>query len=353
MNCLSLYEVPNEITLTMEDRAKFELDPADNPPPGYSCSQQKMIARADFESFKKLAFRLVQDATTVPLKLLDVTDLDTVVKSFYLTCLTSFPDMGNNVQDSGRLFCRNYGETLSTNETLLDTAITDIQKAQDTLIQSVQILDYWVKSDGSPETVVLKFTTPKHVNMTVTIGGTEVVSKVNSAIAVVTINQSTNAVVVSAGIGFSNLKFNTFTASPIIVNGQPVLDPSGKAMTKVVGNATDFSVITPEVLVSYRLGALSHFLWETKKCSNGCSFLISGGVGANLTTKQADFDVGPSFQVGGFIVTPTVHFGRDVRLSDGVAVGQMLGSSPPSSLPTTQSTVIKWGIVFSYSLPIP
>jgi len=120
-----------------------------------------------------------------------------------------------------------------------------------------------------------------------------------------------------------------------------------------VGNATDFSVITPEVLVSYRLGAFSHYVWETKKCPNGCSFLISGGVGANLTTKQADFDVGPSFQVGGFIVTPAVHFGRDVRLSDGVAVGQKLGSSPPSSLPTTQSTVIKWSIVFSYSLPIP
>jgi hypothetical protein len=169
----------------------------------------------------------------------------------------------------------------------------------------------------------------------------------------VTINQTTNHIAVSTGIGFSNLKFNTYTASPVIVNGQPVLDPTGKTTTSVVGNATEFSVIAPEALISYRIGALSHFLWQTKYCPNNCSFLLSGGIGANLTTKSADFDVGPSLQVGSLLLTPTVHFGKDTRLSDGVAVGQMLGSSPPSSLPTTQSIVIKWGFLLTYSLPIP
>jgi len=192
MNCLSLYEVPNPIPIAPEDLPKFQLDPSDNPRPSYTCSQQQMIARADFGNYQNLASMLVQEATTVPLKLLDVADLDAVVKSFYLTCLTSFADMGNSAQDAGRLFCRSYGETLSTNEALLDTAITDIQKAQDTLIQSVQTLDYWTKSGGSPKEMVFKFTTPKHVNMTVTIAGAEVVSKVSSTIAVVTINQSTN-----------------------------------------------------------------------------------------------------------------------------------------------------------------
>jgi hypothetical protein len=350
LGCLSVYEVPIP---GKESVAAYKVSPDDNPPPTYSCLQQKMIQRAEFAGYAGDAFDLVRRVNALPLRLLDVADLDTVVKNFYLTCMAEFTNMGQDRTDDGQRRCRDFGQILSTNEALLDTAMTDLQKAQDTLIQSVQTLDAWMKSNGGPAKLVYGYTTPSHVNMTITIAGTEVVSKVSSPIAVVTINQSTNAMVVSAGIGFSNLKFNTYTASPEIVNGQPVLDSSGKAITSVVGNATAFSVITPEILLSYRLGFVSHFLWETKHCPNNCSFLISGGVGANLTTKTADFDIGPSFQIGGLLLTPTVHFGRDTRLSDGVAVGQILGSSPPSSLPTTQATVIKWGFVLSYSLPIP
>jgi serine acetyltransferase len=51
-------------------------------------------------------------------------------------------------------------------------------------------------------------------------------------------------------------------------------------------------------------------------------------------SKTADFDTGISFQIGGVLITPTVHFGRDVRLSNGVTVGQELGPSPPNPLPT-------------------
>jgi hypothetical protein len=350
MTCLSNYEEP--VAKAGEDLTPYKVSPTDEPPPSFSCSQQSMIKRDNFDDRKETAFDIVQRATAQPLRLLDQTDLDAVVKSFYLTCLTSFQNMAQQ-NDAGRNFCREYSETLSTNEALLDTAITDIQKAQDTLIQNVQTLDYWTKGDGAPETVTFKFTIPRYVNVVVTIAGTEVVSKTSSTIASVTITQTTNHFAVSIGIGFSNLKFNTYTASPVIVNGQPVLDPSGKTTTVVVGNATDFSTIAPEALVSYRLGPLSHFLWQTKYCPNNCSFLISGGIGANLTTKSADFDVGPSFQVGSVLLTPTVHFGRDTRLADGVTVGQMLGSSPPSPLPTTQAMVIKWGFVITYALPIP
>jgi hypothetical protein len=350
MTCLSNYEMPLP---SNDDVTIYKMDDNDIPPPTYSCSQQSMIARTEFDNQKGIAFDLAKRATDMPLRLMDQADLDSVVKSYYLTCLTSFTNMGQDNQDAGRRFCRDYGEVLSTKEALLDTAISDIQKAQDALIQNVQTLDYWTKGNGAPANVAFKFTTPKHVNMTVAITCVEVVSKTSSAIATVTINQSTNAVVVSTGIGFSNLKFNTYTAAPVIVNGQPILDPSGKTTTFVAANATEFSVVAPEALVSYRIGFLSHFLWETKHCPNNCSFLLSGGVGANLTTKTADFDVGPSFQVGGLLITPTVHLGRDTRLADGVTVGQMLGSSPPSSLPTTQSMVVKWGLLLTYSVPIP
>ena len=63
MNCLSLYEVPNEIPLSDDDKAAFTVTKDDTPPPSYSCSQQQMIVRADFPNHKDLASELVQRAT--------------------------------------------------------------------------------------------------------------------------------------------------------------------------------------------------------------------------------------------------------------------------------------------------
>jgi hypothetical protein len=116
--------------------------------------------------------------------------------------------------------------------------------------------------------------------------------------------------------------------------------------------ASDFSVIAPIALVSYRINSLSNFKWETR-CPGSCSFLLSGGVGANLTAKEADFDVGASFEIGGVLFTPALHFGSDVRLANGLYVGEPLGSNPPSPLPTTNKWVLKAAFAITYSIPIP
>src|SRR6202040_1253239 len=42
-----------------------------------------------------------------------------------------------------------------------------------------------------------------------------------SPIAMVTVNNAATAWVPSVGLSFSNLAYHTFTASPVIVNGQP------------------------------------------------------------------------------------------------------------------------------------
>ena len=122
--------------------------------------------------------------------------------------------------------------------------------------------------------------------------------------------------------------------------------------TIVTRSDTSPSVVAPELLVSYRLPWISRFSWENK-CRGGCSFLLSGGAGANLTSKSADFDSGFSFQIGSVLFTPTVHYGRENRLSNGVAVGQQLGASPPNPLPTNYQWVKKFGIAVTYALPIP
>jgi hypothetical protein len=334
INCLSSYQVIRTI-----------VQPTGLPK--YGCSQAEMLTPRTFDTAKNEAVTLAQSAAAANLALLDVADLDQVVKSFYLTCLTYFP--ASQQGSEARMTCRKVAEKLSNQETSIDTAVTDIQKAQDALLQTTQTIQFW---PGTPPKLIYKITSQKHLNFSVVIAGTEIVSKANSPIATVTINTTANSWVASVGIGFSNLTYHTFAATPIIVNGKPVLDSSGKALTQVTRTDTIPSVIAPVALLSYRLTPISRFKWENK-CPGGCSFLLSGGVGANLTTKSADFDVGPSFQIGGVVVTGAVHFGRDTRLTNGVAVGQQLGSSPPSVLPTTTSWVAKYAVVLTYSIPIP
>jgi hypothetical protein len=339
MICLSQYQV------AVENEQPDDPD-GTKVPSKYTCSQAAMLDNVSFPAAKDKVTRLAKKAAAMPLPVLDVSDLDTVVKSFYLTCLSYFPSMeGNGARD----VCRHAAGVVSNQEQILDTALSDIQKAQDALLQSVQVLGYAVPANNL---LIYKFTSKRLVNMVVTITGVEVVNKISTPIATVTINNATTAWVVSTGIEFSTLKFNTFTAAPVIMGGKPVLDSMGNAETVVAGNATNFSVIAPVGLVSYRINPLSRFHWENR-CPNGCAFLVSGGVGANLTSKAADFDVGPSFQIGSVLITPTLHYGQDTRLTDGVVVGQQLGTSPPSSLPTTTKFVFKAGIAFTYSIPIP
>jgi hypothetical protein len=341
MICLSQYQVAVE-------RVQPNSPDGSTVPSKYTCSQAAMLDRTSFQSAKDSVIALANNAATLPLRLLDVSDLDTVVKSFYLTCVSYFPDMAQRGQEA-RDACRSAAEIVSSQEQTLDTAISDIQKGQDALLQAVQALSYAVPAN---DTIVYKFTSKRLVNMVVTITGVEVVNKISSPIATVTINNASTAWVVSAGIEFSNLKLNTYTPAPVIMNGQPVLDPTGSPKTTVFGSSSNFSVIAPAGLVSYRINSLSRFHWQNR-CPNGCAFLISGGVGANLTTKAADFDIGPSFQIGGVLITPTLHYGQDTRLIDGLAVGQPLGTNPPSTLPTTTKFVFKGGIAITYTIPIP
>ena len=219
-------------------------------------------------------------------------------------------------------------------------------KADDTLVQNVQTLKAFVTP---PKTVIFKFIAQKLTNLSVAIAGTEVVSKANSTIASVPINAQATHLVLSTGIGFSNLRLNTFATSTVISGGQPVMN-NGTAETNVTGNSTDFSVIAPLVLVSYRINRRSNARWETR-CPNGCSFLVGGGVGANLTSKEADFDIGPSIEIDNVLFTPALHIGRETRLADGVTVGE--NPSPASTLPTNTKTVFKWAITITYSIPLP
>jgi hypothetical protein len=188
--------------------------------------------------------------------------------------------------------------------------------------------------------------------MVVTIAGTEVVSKASSTVAQVTINANATPWTVSAGISFSTLKSNSYAPVPAYANGAPVINSSGVAEVTVGGTSSDFSVVTPLFLMSYRLNWLSHANWEIK-CPNNCAFLLSAGGGANLSTTSVDFEAGPSFQIGSVLITPAVHWGRDTRLAGGFYVNEPLGTGSPSTLPTQTAWVTKMGIALTYAIPIP
>ena len=229
----------------------------------------------------------------------------------------------------------------------IKNAIGNIQSAQATLQQSYVLL-LSISSD-SPKSQFYYFDVPHLTTATVTITGIEIVSKTSSTIATWTISSTSYNLVLSAGLGFSNLVYRTYASTPQVVNGVPVLNSSGNALSVVTETDTHLSVLAPEILGSYVIPGLRKF---DSACSFGCSLLVSGGVGANLTTKSADFDLGASLRLMDFLVTPAVHFGRESRLIDGITVGSQLGANAPSTLPTQNKWVRKFGIVFTYVIPL-
>ena len=127
--------------------------------------------------------------------------------------------------------------------------------------------------------------------------------------------------------------------------GVPVLDSGGKVTTIVTENDTRPSVVTPLAMLSYEFTRHNY-------ASGKFGMLASGGLGANLTTKSADYAVGISFRYRELLFSPLLHMGRETYLSNGVAVGQKLGSSPPA-LTTEQHFKPAAGFAISYRIPVP
>jgi len=228
----------------------------------------------------------------------------------------------------------------------IKNAITAIQTAQATLQQSYVLL---LALPDSVSNSFYYFDVPALTTATATITAIEVVSKTNSTISTWTTTATSYNVLFSAGLGFSNLVYRTYASSPQIQNGVPVLNSSGNAVSLVTETDNKMSVMAPEVLVSYLIPGLQRL---DSACSFGCSLWLSGGVGANLTTKTADFDAGISLRLSDILLTPAVHFGRESRLSNGFTVGNSLGANAPSTLPTGTKWVRKFGFVLSYVIPL-
>jgi hypothetical protein len=217
------------------------------------------------------------------------------------------------------------------------------------LFEAAEALD---STADQPETVDFKIKWKSDYSSSIAVVGQEVISKSNTTLATVVINWRSNPWEISTGIMFSTLKNQTFSNVPVVTNGQTVTDtglPTGKALTTVKNTYTRPAVLLPMVMASYRLGFL-HWDWENR-CPGHCGFLATGGVGLNVAPKTAEFAAGLSFQIGGVIFTAGPHVGRYTDLTQGVVVGSMLGTSPPTPLPTSSTWTTKLGFAVSYVLP--
>lgn len=323
---------------------KFQFTQAD-----FTCSQAKPLEIRDYPAQKQTIKDLMQKAATENLPIHEYNTLDSSIGGLYNSCLNDAQKLPDQEQAAAKTECQTASSRHLTNEARIKATITSIQSAQAALLVSFNALDALVEQ---PASQAYQFVTSPYVTSVVTISGQDIVLKTpGTPIVAATINAQAIPWVLSGGIGFSNLKSFTYTNAPIIVNGVPSVDSGGKTLTKVTPTSTSPSIITPLALVSYRLNALSRARWEMS-CRGSCAFLLSGGIGANLTSKSADFDTGVSFQIGSVMFTPSVHFGRESRLSNGVFVGEQLGSSPPA-LATQNVWVRKFGFSITYVIPTP
>jgi hypothetical protein len=307
----------------------------------------------DATAFLKLAQGVTKDVTDnakleVPVGQLAVVDgiLGDVAKS--CTTLQEGGTLTPNPMQLKLTDCESYLK-LSYHEKRLDDTLSDILGAQKALRASALVL---ANLPDSLPSYTYCMTLPENVTGTINVVTQVPPLTTTTTVASIPVSTAVSHWLVTTGVAFSFAGANSYSNAPLFKNGQPVLDPSGKTLTIVTQSTTKPTVLVPVVMGHYMIPWLNRWAWENS-CPRHCGFLLSGGAGLNVTASQksADFLGGTSFQLGSVLITAAAHVTWDVRLTQGVALGEQFGSSPPNPLPTKRSLVTKFAIGISYVLP--
>jgi hypothetical protein len=241
--------------------------------------------------------------------------------------------------------CARLLNTTVANETVLNDNLKTIQSLQVSIVQAASVLEQTDvdKLNVADSKDLIPGGRGVDRSATVTITAQDLVSKSTTNLVTVTVVWGGTSWEMSTGVLLSMLPNRSFQNSPIIINGKPSLDTSGKVNT-VVTQTTTIPTVVPIFLGHYRI--CEHVVSERR-----IGFSVTGGVGINPYSGVADFGVGATLEYRNFMLSPLLHFGRDLRLTNGLAVGEQLGSSPPT-LTTERYWVRKFGISISYRLPI-
>jgi len=141
----------------------------------------------------------------------------------------------------------------------------------------------------------------------------------------------------SAGVFFSGLPIRSFSASPVFTNGV-ITDK------KIVDNVIHPTVV-PFGAANYRL--TNDLPWSRWKSN----FYLTGAVGINPNTVSADFATGVTYAYRALMVSALCHFGHEVRLTQGLTVGESLGATFNGSIPTKTFWTESFAIGVSVRIP--
>lgn len=229
-------------------------------------------------------------------------------------------------------------------ESLYDAQVTSLQTSQNALLTGVQTLKTLAPM---PKQLVFMATLGKNHNSTVTVIGTEIVTKTATTIGTVAINTQATRFVLSSGLLYGSTAYRNYSLTNQFSGG---VASTTMQITKTLNQpAIDFPVVMGSIMSRY----LSNRAWENR-CPNHCAFLFSVGIGANLAAKTADLAGGPSFQIGGFLITPVAIGARQNHLLNGLYVGQTnSGLTASSGITSANHWVPGGGIAITYTIPTP
>jgi hypothetical protein len=138
----------------------------------------------------------------------------------------------------------------------------------------------------------------------------------------------------SAGAFFSTLPVRSFSVAPVFTNGA--------ISDKMIAQNILHPTVVPFAGANYRLSNdLGWTRWKS-------AIYWTGAIGVNPNTVTADFATGLSISYRALMLSGLAHFGHDVRLTQGLQVGQSLGASFNGSL----STQTYWTTSFALGLSI-
>jgi hypothetical protein len=310
------------------------------PDQNYNCAKQALIA--DIAAIKTLS---------VPVNTVQLLDMEITARVNACNAMpTSLPlpagadpdDLTDTSRaEQQRQACLAIVGTLEERQVVLHTALAEVQDKMAAMLALGKAL---ASLQGSGE-FVARIVGSVNKKATIKVAAKDASSGTSTDIATVVVSWQGSNFALSTGLLLSTLPNRVYSNTPIVLNGVPVLDSGGKVTTVVTENETRPSVVTPLAMLNYEFTQHNY--------ANGkFGVLVSGGLGANLTTKTADYAVGFSLRFRELLFSPLLHLGRETYLSNGVAVGQKLGSSPPT-LTTEQHFKPAVGFAISYRIPVP
>ena len=142
---------------------------------------------------------------------------------------------------------------------------------------------------------------------------------------------------VSAGTFFSSLANRSFAASPVFTNG--VITDVQVTQSVLRPTVVPFAAANIRITDDFpRLRWRSALYW-------------TGAVGVNPNTVSADVASGPSVSWRGLMFSALWHYGHDVRLTQGLHVGESLGVGFKGSLPTQTYWTSSFALGVSVRVP--